>query len=140
MNTEPYTIAGQGEMLEPPALLSRIKTTYDQLAADIAALQDQATQQLALAQKLAQRSGFDVSFGGAQPTPQPNGSDLAGLEAFLNKPYLLRPIQGDRYELIVPQFINLNAGWPARTEGQYVIYHSLAFHRLSDPAAWVATG
>lgn len=64
--------------------------------------------------------------------------DLAGVDAeafktFTAKPYLLRPVRGDRYELIVPKFIDFKAGWPVRAEGEYVIYEVSRFIDLVTP-------
>lgn len=70
-------------------------------------------------------------------------SDLAGVnaeafEAFVRKPYMLRPVRGDRYELIVPRFVDFQAGWPVRTEGEYVIYEVSRFIDLITPLpAWL---
>jgi hypothetical protein len=61
------------------------------------------------------------------------GIDAEAFQAFTNKPYLLRPIRGDRYELIVPRFIDFKAGWPVRTEGEYVIYEVSRFIDLITP-------
>lgn len=53
--------------------------------------------------------------------------------AFMKKPYILRPIRGDRHELIVPRFIDFQAGWPVRTEGEYVVYQVSRFIDLISP-------
>lgn len=58
--------------------------------------------------------------------------------AFLRKPYMLRQIRADRYELIVPRFIDFQAGWPVRTEGEYVVYEVSRFIDLITPLpAWL---
>jgi len=58
--------------------------------------------------------------------------------AFLRKPYILRQIRADRYELIVPRFIDFQAGWPVRTEGEYVVYEVSRFIDLITPLpAWL---
>ena len=46
---------------------------------------------------------------------------------------MLRQIRSDRYELIVPRFVNFTAGWPVRTEGEYVIYEVSRFIDLITP-------
>jgi len=61
------------------------------------------------------------------------GIDAEAFQAFTGKPYLLRPIRGDRYELIIPRFIDFQAGWPVRTEGEYVIYEVSRFIDLITP-------
>jgi len=53
--------------------------------------------------------------------------------AFLKRPYLLKAIRGDRYELIVPKFVNFQAGWPVRTDGEFVIYEVSRFIDLITP-------
>lgn len=65
-------------------------------------------------------------------------ADADAFAAFVRKPYLLRPIRGDRYELIMPRFINFQAGWPVRTEGEYVVYEVSRFIDLINPLpAWL---
>src|SRR5215468_8776430 len=44
------------------------------------------------------------------------------LTAFLHKPYLVRPLGNGRYELIVPRFFGLRAGWPLRETESYAVY------------------
>jgi DNA excision repair protein ERCC-3 len=57
----------------------------------------------------------------------------AAFEAFMQKPYMLRQIRSDRYELIIPRFINFVAGWPVRTDGEYMIYEVSRFIDLITP-------
>lgn len=59
--------------------------------------------------------------------------DADAFRAFIKKPYLLKAIRGDRYELIVPKFINFSAGWPVRTDGEYVVYQVSRFIDLITP-------
>lgn len=61
------------------------------------------------------------------------GIDLADLREFLQRPYLLRHIRDDRFELIVPKMVDLRAGWPARIDGQYAIYNVSRFIDLLTP-------
>lgn len=55
------------------------------------------------------------------------------LGKFIRRPYLLRPIGRERYELIIPRFIGLNAGWPVRVEGEYAIFLVSRFVDLITP-------
>lgn len=50
-------------------------------------------------------------------------------DAFMAKPYLLRPLRGDRWELVVPRFIDFSAGWPVRVEGEYTVFE---VNRMTD--------
>jgi hypothetical protein len=59
--------------------------------------------------------------------------DADAFTSFIRKPYILKPIRGDRHELIVPRFINFQAGWPVRTEGEYVVYQVSRFIDLITP-------
>ena len=59
--------------------------------------------------------------------------DDADLRAFLAKPYIIRPLGGDKYELIVPKFIGLRGGWPLRAEGAFSIYLVSRFIHLINP-------
>jgi len=71
-----------------------------------------------------------------------SGIDPEALELFTHKPYILRPahVRGnaDVFELIIPRFIDFRAGWPVRTEGEYVIYQVSRFIDLITPLpAWL---
>lgn len=59
--------------------------------------------------------------------------DADAFKTFVKKPYLLKAIRGDRYELIVPKFVNFQAGWPVRTDGEYVVYQVSRFIDLITP-------
>lgn len=64
--------------------------------------------------------------------------DLAGTSpesfaSFVRKPYLLRHLREDQYELIIPRFIGLSAGWPVRAEGEYNVYRVSRFIDLINP-------
>lgn len=53
--------------------------------------------------------------------------------AFMQKPYLLRPIKGDRHELLIPRFVDFRAGWPVRTEGEYLVFEVSRFINFLSP-------
>lgn len=55
--------------------------------------------------------------------------DIEALQAYMKKPYIMRALRGDRYELIIPRFLNFSAGWPVRVEGEYNVY---AVSRMID--------
>lgn len=59
--------------------------------------------------------------------------DAEALARFIAKPYMLRPFRKDVYELIIPKFMNFKAGWPAREDGEYIIYQVSRFIDLITP-------
>jgi DNA excision repair protein ERCC-3 len=61
------------------------------------------------------------------------GYDRNMLDSFFKKPYILRPIRGDRHELIIPRFINFSAGWPVRVEGEYNVFVVSRFINMITP-------
>lgn len=71
---------------------------------------------------------FDIAGGTFDADTQ-----LQAFEAFMKKPYILRPIKADRYELIVPRFVGLSAGWPVRQDGEFNVYHVSRFIDLITP-------
>jgi len=74
----------------------------------------------------------------AQRSVQITDYDEEAFSRFVAKPYLLRPIRGDRYELIIPAFVNFSAGWPVKTDGEFVIYEVSRFIDLITPLpAWL---
>ncbi len=65
--------------------------------------------------------------------------DQETLQSFLEKPYVVRPLGEGQYELIVPRFISLRAGWPMRTDGTYLIFLVTKFTHLLNPLPeWLA--
>ncbi len=51
---------------------------------------------------------------------------------------MLRPLGQGHYELIVPRFFGLRAGWPVRETESYSIYEVSRFTHLLDPLpAWL---
>src|SRR5579859_3842520 len=86
-----------------------------------------AQEQLADALHQAERAGGFAEF---------NADDL---QAFLDKPYLVRPLGEGKYELIVPRFINFRAGWPIRHLDAYSVYLVTKFiHFISPLPDWLA--
>lgn len=55
--------------------------------------------------------------------------DMGALQAYMKKPYIMRALRGDRFELIIPRFLNFSAGWPVRVEGEYNVF---AVSRMID--------
>ncbi len=67
------------------------------------------------------------------------GVNTDALKAFLDKPYVVRPLGNEQYELIVPTFIGLRGGWALRTDGAFSIYLVNRFIHLINPLpAWLA--
>ncbi len=65
--------------------------------------------------------------------------DDVTLREFLAKPYVVRPLGGDKYELIVPKFIGLRGGWALRTDGAFSVYLVTRFiHLISPLPDWLA--
>lgn len=56
-----------------------------------------------------------------------------GFDAFLYKPYLLRLLHKDKYELIIPKFLDFKAGWAVTSNGEYNIFHVSRFIDLITP-------
>ena len=65
--------------------------------------------------------------------------DPAAVQEFFAKPYVVRPLGADEYELIVPKFIGSLGGWPVRTDGAFLIFRVSRFIHLINPLpAWLA--
>jgi len=65
--------------------------------------------------------------------------DPAAVQEFFAKPYVVRPLGGDEYELIVPKFIGSLGGWPVRTDGAFLIFRVSRFIHLINPLpVWLA--
>ncbi len=59
--------------------------------------------------------------------------------AFLDKPYLVRPLKPGHYELIVPTFVGFSAGWPVRHTDEYSIFLVTRFINFINPLPqWLA--
>src|SRR5947207_1259099 len=59
--------------------------------------------------------------------------DQESLEQFFQKPYVVRPLGVGRYELILPRFLGLRAGWPVRQSGAYDVFEVSRFLHLISP-------
>ncbi len=65
--------------------------------------------------------------------------DQIALQEFFTKPYVVRPMGADEFELIVPKFIGSLGGWPVRTDGAFLIFRVSRFIHLINPLpAWLA--
>jgi hypothetical protein len=65
--------------------------------------------------------------------------DPALLDAFFRHPYVIRPLGGGRYELLVPRFVGLRVGWPVRTTDAYDVFEVDRFlHLIAPLPAWLA--
>lgn len=61
------------------------------------------------------------------------------LQQFFDEPYVVRPLGDGQYELIVPRFLPLRAGWPLRQTASYTIFQVSKFlHFLSPAPEWLA--
>ncbi len=66
-------------------------------------------------------------------------ADDTTLREFLAKPYVIRPLGGDQYELIVPKFTGFRGGWSLRTDGAFNVYLVTRFIHLINPLPeWLA--
>ena len=88
---------------------------------------DHLRQQLADVAQQTQRAAFLAQY------------DQAALQDFFTKPYVVRPMGTDEFELIVPKFIGSLGGWPVRTDGAFLIFRVSRFIHLINPLpAWLA--
>lgn len=111
--------------------LTRAQDSTGQALADLQQLADAANQaqsHLAAALRSAQRAAGLAAF------------DQPALQAFLAKPYLVRPLSDGQYELIVPTFIGFRAGWPIRHVGPYSVFLVSRFINFINPLpGWLAS-
>lgn len=96
--------------------LQNIQAHFAGLEDELRSLADMAEERRTDYRKLSKK--YDLS----QLNPE-------AFDAFMAKPYLLRPLRGDRWELVVPRFIDFAAGWPVRVEGEYTVYE---VNRMTD--------
>lgn len=59
--------------------------------------------------------------------------DQPAFQTFMQKPYLLRPLKGDRFELIIPRFVPFRAGWPVRVDGEFLVFEVTRFINIIAP-------
>jgi hypothetical protein len=94
----------------------RIQEHFEGLSADLRALEELAAQRRSDYHTISRK--YDLSK-----------LDPEAFDRFMAKPYLLRPMRGDRWELVMPRFVDFKAGWPVRVEGEYTVY---AINRMID--------
>jgi DNA excision repair protein ERCC-3 len=105
------------------ALLNQFQSSSTQTLTDLEKLQ----RGLAEAAQHTQRAAFL-----AQYAPE-------DLREFFARPYVVRPLDADEYELIVPKFIGPIGGWPVRTDGAFLIFRISRFINLISPLPqWLA--
>ncbi|CAG0983355.1 hypothetical protein ARNL5_02657 [Anaerolineae bacterium] len=110
-------------MTDLTTLIEQLNTSSAQTLADL----EQVRQSLAATVQQIQRATALTHF------------DQDALRAFFAKPYLVRPLGVDEYELIVPKFIGALGGWPVRTDGAFLIFHVNRFINLINPVpSWLA--
>ena len=66
--------------------------------------------------------------------------DVEAFQHFLRKPYLLRHLSDDRYELLIPRFLaaGFHPGWPLGTDGEYLRFAvSKLIHLITPLPDWL---
>ena len=110
--------------------LNQVQTSSGQALADLdrlAAAVEHSRESLRTALLEAERAAFLAQY------------DPEALREFFTKPYVVRPIGADEFELIVPKFIGSLGGWPVRTDGAFLIFRVSRFIHLINPLpAWLA--
>src|SRR5512143_2520586 len=110
-------------MSDLPTLLSQFESSSTQALADL----DQLRHSLAHVVQQTQRATFLAQY------------DQAALQEFFARPYVVRPVGADEYELIVPKFVGSIGGWPVRTDGAFLIFRVSRFINLINPLPqWLA--
>jgi hypothetical protein len=110
--------------------LNQVHTSSGQALADLDRLADAVERSRASLQAAfleAERSAFLAQY------------DPEAIREFFTKPYIVRPIGADEFELIVPKFIGSLGGWPVRTDGAFLIFRVSRFINLINPLPeWLA--
>ena len=110
-------------MSDLPVLLTQFESSSAQALADL----EQLRHSLTHAVQQTQRATFLTQY------------DQAALQEFFARPYVVRPLGADEYELIVPKFIGSLGGWPVRTDGAFLIFRVSRFINLINPLPqWLA--
>ena len=110
-------------MADLTSALAQFKTSSTQTLSDL----DDLRRHLAEVTQQTQRAAFLAQY------------DQVALQEFFTKPYVVRPIGADEFELIVPKFIGTLGGWPVRTDGAFLIFRVNRFIHLINPLpAWLA--
>ena len=113
-----------------PAIIERTQTAVAAAQAGLADLTEAVRRSEEALRVALEQAARAAAFAAFDP-------DL--LQQFLAKPYLVRPLGGGRYELIVPRFLGLRAGWPLRETDGYAIYEvSRLLHMLAPLPDWLA--
>ena len=111
------------ELNQAHASSAQALADLDQLARAV----DRSRDSLRTALLDAQRSAFLAQY------------DPDALGEFFAKPYVVRPLAADEFELIVPKFIGSLGGWPVRTDGAFLIFRVSRFINLINPLPdWLA--
>ena len=111
------------ELNQAHASSAQALADLDQLASAV----DRSRDSLRTALLDAQRSAFLAQY------------DPDALREFFAKPYVVRPLAADEFELIVPKFIGSLGGWPVRTDGAFLIFRVSRFINLINPLPdWLA--
>ncbi|MCQ3973380.1 MAG: hypothetical protein DPW09_08055 [Anaerolineae bacterium] len=69
-----------------------------------------------------------------------SGIDVEAFQRFLQKPYLLRHLSDDRYELLIPRFLaaGFHPGWPLGADGEYLRFGvSRLIHLITPLPGWL---
>ena len=110
-------------MTELTTFIEQLNTSSAQALADL----EQVKQSLCATVQQVQRAAALTQY------------DQDALQAFFARPYLVRPLGADEYELIVPKFIGALGGWPVRTDGEFLIFRVSRFINLINPVPpWLA--
>src|SRR5512139_627597 len=111
-------------MTELTSIIEQLNTSSAQMLNDL----EQVKQSLTATVQQIQRAAALTQF------------DQDALRAFFAKPYLVRPLGADEYELIVPKFVGALGGWPVRTDGEFLIFRVSRFINLINPVPpWLAS-
>src|SRR5512136_718273 len=110
-------------MADLTSALAQFESSSTQTLSDL----DHLRRQLADVAQQTQRAAFLAQY------------DQVALQEFFTKPYVVRPMGTDEFELIVPKFIGSLGGWPVRTDGAFLIFRVSRFIHLINPLpAWLA--
>jgi hypothetical protein len=113
-----------------PGFLSQVESSTAKAKSDVMALTVAATKTWA---------SLESALMQAQRVAALLNYDKHALKEFMDKPYVLRPLGEGEYELIVPRFLGLSAGWPMRHDGAYSVYLVSRFTNFINPApGWLA--
>lgn len=118
------------------------ETTFGDVARQATSTVEQALGDLRVLLAAAEqaRNTMKEAMLGAQRTTALSSFDADLLNRFFQKPYVVRPLGAGRYELIVPRFLRLRAGWPVRQSDSYDVFEISRFlHLISPLPEWLAS-